>query len=46
MFSDKFLYGSKFDSKKLNNDEIIELNKQIVAESEWFIDRLSKIIIF
>jgi len=46
MFSDKFSYGSKFDSKKLNNDKIIELNKQIVAESEWFIDRLDKIIIF
>ncbi|CAB4445037.1 unnamed protein product [Rhizophagus irregularis] len=40
MFPDKFLCGTQFDSKKLNDDEIIQFNKQIAAESEWFIDRL------
>ncbi|UZO05464.1 uncharacterized protein OCT59_025814 [Rhizophagus irregularis] len=40
MFSDKFSCGTQFDFKKLNDDEIIQFNKQIAAESEWFIDRL------
>ncbi|PKC07797.1 hypothetical protein RhiirA5_417714 [Rhizophagus irregularis] len=40
MFPDKFSCGTQFDSKKLNDNEIIQFNKQIAAESEWFIDRL------
>ena len=42
MFPDKFSCEGRFDSKKLSNDEIIEFNKKIAAESEWFIDRLGK----
>ncbi|CAB4413664.1 unnamed protein product [Rhizophagus irregularis] len=35
----KFSSKSHFNSKKLNEDEMIQFNQQIIAESEWVIDR-------
>ena len=34
----------KFGSKKLNEEEIIRFNQQVMIESEWFIDRFGKLI--
>ncbi|CAB4436211.1 unnamed protein product [Rhizophagus irregularis] len=39
LFPDKFSSKSHFNSKKLNEDEMIQLNQQIIAKSEWVIDR-------
>jgi len=42
MFPNKFPNKLPFNSKKLNKEEITDLNQQMIVESEWFIDRLGK----
>ncbi|CAG8608459.1 8429_t:CDS:1, partial [Scutellospora calospora] len=39
MFPNKFSNNMNFNSKKLNEEEIIQFNQQVMVESEWFIDR-------
>ncbi|CAG8817639.1 43690_t:CDS:2, partial [Gigaspora margarita] len=45
MFQDKFLNQMKFNFKKLNKEEVLQFNQQIIAESEWFIDHFDKLIL-
>ncbi|CAB4436294.1 unnamed protein product [Rhizophagus irregularis] len=45
LFPDKFSSKSHFNSKKLNEDEMIQLNQQIIAKSEWVIDRFGIVFV-
>ncbi|CAG8584460.1 5235_t:CDS:2, partial [Gigaspora rosea] len=44
MFQDKFSNQMKFNSKKLNEEEVLQFNQQIITKSKWFIDRFGPVV--
>lgn len=42
MYPNKFPSKTPFNYKRLNEEEIIQFNQQIIIESEWVIDRSGK----